>query len=167
MGPLEPNPVEVVLGLICFFVMFGILGRVVLPRIERTLAEREAATGGRLAEAEHILAEASALHDERRAQLDAARHEAARIRQEAAEQGAALVASARAEGLRHREEIVAVAQVQLAASAVVAEAELRADVVATAVEVAGRAVGEPLAGLPRTDAAVARFLAEREASSAG
>ncbi|WP_431678370.1 hypothetical protein [Kitasatospora sp. KL5] len=165
MGPLEPNPVEFVIGLICFFFLFRILGRHVLPRIERTLAEREEATGGRLAEAERVREEALGLHEERRAQLDAARHEAARIRQEAAEEGAALVAAARAEALREREEAVAAAQVQLAASRVIAEAELREDVVASALELAGRVVGEPLAGLPRTEAVVARFRAEQEAAA--
>ncbi|WP_030267474.1 hypothetical protein, partial [Streptomyces sp. NRRL B-24484] len=164
MGPLAPNPVELVLGLVCFFFVFLVLGRRVLPRIERTLAEREEATGGRLAVAERIRHEALELRGERRAQLDAARHEAARIRQTAAEEGAALVAAARAEAQREREELVTAAQVQLAASRVIAEAELREDVVTSAVELAGRVVGEPLAGLPRTEAAVARFRAELEAA---
>jgi F-type H+-transporting ATPase subunit b len=167
MGPLTPNPAELVLGLICFFVIFGLLGRLVLPRIERTLAERADATEGGLERAEAARSEALAVYREYRAELDGARHEAARIRQQAAEEGAALVAAVRAEGQRQRDELVAAASVQLAADRVIAEAVLREDVVALATELAGRVVGEELAGQPRTRASVDAFFAELAAREPG
>ncbi|MFD9128995.1 hypothetical protein [Kitasatospora sp. NPDC059571] len=167
MGPLTPNTAELVLGLILFFAVFGLLGAVVLPRIERTLAERHDATEGRLERAEDARSEALRIYHEYQAELAGARHEAARIRQRAAEEGAALVAAVRAEGQRQREELVAAAAVQLAADRVVAEAALREDVVALATELAGRVVGEPLAAQPRTRAAVDAFFAELAVREAG
>ncbi|WP_405013472.1 hypothetical protein [Kitasatospora sp. NBC_01539] len=162
LGPLKPNVTELALGLLCFFTVFGILGRLVLPRIERTLAARFDATEGRLERAEEARGEAMRIDAERRAGLNAARHEAAAVHQAAVEEGAALLASARAEGQRRRDAMVAEARVRLAADRVIAEVELRGDVTAAAVELAGRIVGEPLAGLPRTDAVVEAFFAQRE-----
>ncbi|KDN87894.1 ATP synthase F0 subunit B [Kitasatospora cheerisanensis KCTC 2395] len=143
---------ELILGLIVFFLLFAVLGKVLLPRIEKTLAERHDKTDGGLARAEAARAEAERLRKEFQSELAAARHEAAAIRQTAAEEGAALVAALRAEGLQQREQLVAEAHVQLAADKVLAEAELREDVIKVATELASRVVGEPLADLPATRA---------------
>ncbi|MFJ5228308.1 hypothetical protein ACIQBJ_00265 [Kitasatospora sp. NPDC088391] len=152
MGPLEPNIPELILGLIVFFFLFGVLGKALLPRIERTLTERHDRTDGGMARAEAARAEAERIRDEFRAELATARHEAAAIRQAAAEEGAALVAALRAEGQQQRERLVDEAHVQLAADTVLAEAALREDVIALATELASRVVGEPLADLPGTRA---------------
>ncbi|OKJ13970.1 F0F1 ATP synthase subunit B family protein [Kitasatospora sp. CB01950] len=152
MGPLEPNVPELILGLIVFFLLFAVLGKVILPRIERTLAERHDKTDGGLVRAEAARAEAERIRDEFQAELSAARHEAAAIRQTAAEEGAALIAALRAEGLQQREQLVAEVHVQLAADKVLAEAELREDVIKVATELASRVVGEPLTDLPSTRA---------------
>ncbi|WP_030461271.1 ATP synthase F0 subunit B [Kitasatospora sp. NRRL B-11411] len=157
MGPLEPNVPELILGLIVFFALFWALGKVLLPRIERTLAERHDKTDGGIARAEAARAEAEHIRQEFQAELTAARHEAAAIRQTAAEEGAALVAALRAEALQQREQLVAEAQVQLAADKVLAEAELREDVIKLASELASRVVGEPLADLPSTRAVAEEF----------
>ncbi|MFC8723115.1 hypothetical protein [Kitasatospora sp. NPDC057198] len=157
MGPLKPNVPELILGLIVFFALFWVLGKVLLPRIERTLAERHDRTDGGIARAEAARAEAERIRQEFQAELAAARHEAAAIRQTAAEEGAALVAALRAEGLQQREQLVAEAQVQLAADKVLAEAELREDVIKLASELASRVVGEPLGDLPATRAVAEEF----------
>ncbi|MFD7734859.1 hypothetical protein ACFV6F_31320 [Kitasatospora phosalacinea] len=157
MGPLKPNVPELILGLIVFFALFWALGKVLLPRIERTLAERHDKTDGGMARAEAARAEAERIRQEFQAELAAARHEAAAIRQTAAEEGAALVAALRAEGLQQRERLVAEAQVQLAADKVLAEAALREDVIELASELASRVVGEPLGDLPSTRAVTEEF----------
>ncbi|MGK4579443.1 F0F1 ATP synthase subunit B [Kitasatospora sp. HPMI-4] len=160
MGPLQPDPAELVLGLVVFFLIFGILGKALLPRIERTLAEREDAIGGGMERAETARAEAQRIYEEYQAELKAARHEASRLRQEAAEEGAAMLAAIRAEGQQQRDQLVAEATVQLAADRVIAEAELREDVIAVATELASRVVGESLADLPNTRAVADAFFAE-------
>ncbi|WP_441251411.1 F0F1 ATP synthase subunit B [Kitasatospora sp. McL0602] len=166
MGPLTPDNYELVLGLICFFLIFGVLGKVLLPRIERLLAEREDVIVGGAARAEAAQAEAQRVYEEYRAELAAARQEAAQIRQTATEQGAAFLAEVRAEGQQQRDELVAAVKVQLAADRVIAEAELREDVVQLAVELASRIVGEPLGDLPRTRAVADEFF-ERADQAAG
>ncbi|AUG78422.1 ATP synthase F0 subunit B [Kitasatospora sp. MMS16-BH015] len=163
MGPLTPDRSELVLGLICFFLIFGILGKLLLPRIERVLAQREDAIEGGQARAEAQLAEAQRVYEEYRAEIAAARQEAAQIRQTAAEQGAAYLAEVRAEGIAQRDRVVAAAKVQLEADRVIAEAELREDVARVAVELAGRILGESVAELPSTQAVVDGFFAESAA----
>ncbi|KJK58490.1 F0F1 ATP synthase subunit B family protein [Saccharothrix sp. ST-888] len=165
MGPLQPNAAELVLGLVVFFLIFGILGKAVLPRIEKTLAAREDAIGGGMERAETARAEAQRIYEEYQAELQAARHEAARLRQAAAEEGTALIAVIRAEGQQQRDQLVAEAKVQLAADRIIAEAELREDVISVATELAGRVVGEPLAELPRTRAIADAFFAELDAKA--
>ncbi|MFB7664383.1 F0F1 ATP synthase subunit B [Kitasatospora sp. NPDC056138] len=165
MGPLQPNAAELVLGLVVFFLIFGILGKAVLPRIEKTLAAREDAIGGGMERAETARSEAQRIYEEYQAELQAARHEAARLRQAAAEEGTALIAAIRAEGQQQRDRLVAEAKVQLAADRIIAEAELREDVISVATELAGRVVGEPLADLPRTRAIADAFFAELDAKA--
>ncbi|MFI9269981.1 hypothetical protein ACIGXM_04595 [Kitasatospora sp. NPDC052896] len=162
MGPLKPNPAELILGLVCFFLVFGLLGAVVLPRIERLLAARDDAVNGGQRRAETARAEAERVYAEYRAELEAARLEAARLRQEATEQGAVVLAGMRAEGQRQRDRLVQEARVQLAADRIIAGAGLRADLVELAGELAGRILGEPAD--PRIARAAAdRFFAELDA----
>ncbi|WP_424213395.1 hypothetical protein ACN20G_15655 [Streptomyces sp. BI20] len=165
MGPLKPNLIELVVGLIAFAGVFLFLARVLLPRIERTLKDREAATTGALEQVEGLRLRAEDVLAAYRAELGAARHEAARIRQAAQEEGAALLAEVRAEGRRVREEMVAEAAVRLAADRVIAEAELREDVVGLATELAGRIIGEPLTDLDRARAVADGFFAETDANA--
>ncbi|MEU4117552.1 hypothetical protein AB0F71_24010 [Kitasatospora sp. NPDC028055] len=163
MGPLKPDPAQLVIGLVCFFLIFGILGAVLLPRIEKVLGERRDATEGGVERAEEARAEARRVYEEFQAELLAARHEAAAIRQTATEEGAALIARLRAEGQALRDGMLAEAQVQLAADRVLAEAELREDVIRLATELAGRVIGEPVAELPRTRAIADEFFAAQDA----
>ncbi|MEW1914733.1 hypothetical protein AB0442_41250 [Kitasatospora sp. NPDC085895] len=160
MGPLTPDGTEIVVGLVCFFLVFGVLGKILLPRIERTLAARQDATEGGMVRAEEARAEAERIYREFQAELSTARHEAAEIRQAAAEEGAALLAQLRAEGLEQRDRAVAEAKVQLEADRVLVEAELRADLVRLATDLAGRVVGESLDGLPRIQAIADEFFGE-------
>ncbi|MGW3040479.1 F0F1 ATP synthase subunit B family protein [Kitasatospora sp. NPDC001159] len=165
MGPLKPDTAQLVVGLVCFFLIFGVLGALLLPRIEKTLAERRDATEGGVERAEEARAEAQRVYEEFQAELAAARHEAALIRQTATEEGAALIAQLRAEGQELRDRMLAEAKVQLEAGRVLAEAELREDVVRLAGELAGRVVGEPVAELPRTRAIADEFFAEHDAKA--
>lgn len=64
MGPLQPHLADVVVGLVCFFVIFAVLGRILLPRIEKTLAAREDAIGGGTERADAARAEAQATYEQ-------------------------------------------------------------------------------------------------------
>nr|BEK65574.1 F0F1 ATP synthase subunit B [Kitasatospora purpeofusca] len=164
LGPLKPEPVELLVGLACFFLVLWLLGRVVLPRAERVLAERRDATEGRLERAAAIVAEAERTLDEYRQELAAARHEAAHIRQQAAEEGAAAIATAREEGLRERDLLLAEADARLAVDRAFAEAALREDVGQLATELAGRLVGESVAAVAAERRTAERFFDELPAA---
>ncbi|MEU5810181.1 hypothetical protein [Streptomyces sp. NPDC047718] len=166
MGPLEPNLVELIFGSLCFLLVFILMAQVVLPRIAKTLAEREAATDGTLALAEEARLEAQRVRARYEAELAAARREAAQLRQAAHEEGVALVAAVRAEGQRVRDELVAASSVQLEADRVVVEAELREDVLGLATELAGRILGEPLTDVERNRAVADAFFADVDGGAA-
>jgi F-type H+-transporting ATPase subunit b len=110
--------------------------------------------------AEAAKSEAQSVLEQYKAQLAEARHEAARLRQEAQEQGAALIAEMRAEGQRQREEIIAAGHTQIEADRRSAAQALRQDVGQLATELAGKLVGESLDDHARQSRVIDRFLDE-------
>lgn len=167
MGPLKPNFIELIVGLVIFFAVFAALAMVLLPRIDKILADREEATTGTLEQAEAVESQARLVRAEYQAELSAARQEASRIRQAAHEEGVALLAAVRSEGQKAREDMVAAATVQLEADRVIAEAELREHVLGLATALAGRIIGEPLTDIDRARAVADAFFAGAEADTAG
>ena len=97
-----------------------------------------------------------------RQQLAEARHEASRLRQDAQEAGAQILAEMRAQGEAERERLVAAAHEQIEADRAQAIQALRAEMGTLAVELAGRIVGEALDEDARQRRVVDRFLAELE-----
>src|SRR5260370_17066550 len=85
---LSPTWTEATIGAIAFFIVFGALWKVLLPRISKTLEERTEAIEGGLDRAAEAQAEANRLREQYQALLAEARHEAARLREEAREQAA-------------------------------------------------------------------------------
>jgi F-type H+-transporting ATPase subunit b len=163
-NPLIPNPTELVLGLVAFLIVFGVLGKVLLPRITQTLQERTDKIEGGLQRAEDAQAEARQVLQQYREQLEQARHEAARLREEAKEQGAQIIAEMRDQARAQAQRITEAAQAQLEADRQQALAALRAEVGALSVQLAGKIVGESLEDEARQRRMVDRFLAELERS---
>jgi F-type H+-transporting ATPase subunit b len=157
-NPLVPPIPELVIGLIAFAIVFYFLATKLLPNINRVLEERREAIEGGMEKADAAQAEAQETLEQYRDQLAEARHEAARLRQEAQEQGAALIAEMRAEGQRQREEIVAAGHAQIEADRKAAAAALRQDVGRLATELAGKLVGESLEDNARQSRTIDRFL---------
>ncbi|MCX4820663.1 hypothetical protein OG883_12230 [Streptomyces sp. NBC_01142] len=144
LGPLNPSRYGLIVALVSFGITYAVLSKRLLPRGARTLEERDARIHGVSLQAESLREEAAAVRAEYEAELAAARHEAARTRQHAHEQGVGLIMEARAEGLRERERILAAGAVQIEAERIAAEAELRSDVDTWARELAERILGEPI-----------------------
>ena len=159
-NPLIPPLPELIIGAIAFLVVFGILGRVLMPRIQKTLAERTDKIEGGLQRAEKAQAEAARTLEQYRAQLNDARQEAARIRQEATEQGAQIIAEMRDQAQAEARRVTEAAQSQLAADRQQALAALRQEVGALAVDLAGKIVGESLADQATQGRLIDRFLDE-------
>ncbi|MGH3401773.1 MAG: F0F1 ATP synthase subunit B [Streptosporangiaceae bacterium] len=165
-NPLLPEWPELIIGTIAFLIVFIVLARVLMPRIQRTLAERTDAIEGGIQKAEAVQAEANRTLDQYKAQLSEARHEAARLREEAKEQGAQIIAEMREQAQAEARRITEAAQAQLAADRSQALAALRNEVGAISVELAGKIVGESLSDEARQHRLVDRFLDELEAGRA-
>jgi F-type H+-transporting ATPase subunit b len=165
-NPLIPHWPELIIGTIAFLIVFILLARVLMPRISKTLEERSDAIEGGLKRAETAQTEANRVLDQYRSQLAEARHEAARLREQAREDAAQLVAEGRAEGAAERERIIATAAAQVDADRQQALHALRAEVGTLAVELASKIVGESLADEARQSRMVDRFLADLEGTGA-
>jgi F-type H+-transporting ATPase subunit b len=163
--PIWPSAAELVIGTVCFVVVFGFLGKLLLPRISKTLEEREEAIEGGINRAEQAQAEAAALREEYRAQLAEANREANRQREAAREEGAQIVAEMREQAQAEARRIVEAAEAQIAAERQQALASLRAEVGSLATELASRIVGESLADTARQGRMIDRFLAELEGTA--
>jgi F-type H+-transporting ATPase subunit b len=157
-NPLIPPLPELIIGLIAFAIVFGFLAKKLLPNINKVLEQRREAIEGGIEKAEALQAEAQRTLEEYKAQRANALHEVARLRQEAQEQGAALIAEMRAEGQRQREEIIAAGHAQIEADRKAAARALRQDVGKLATELAGKIVGESLEDVARQSRVVDRFL---------
>ena len=83
----SPRWPELIIGAIAFLIVFGVLYKVLMPRIQKTLAERTDAIEGGLQRAEEAQAEAARTLEQYQAQLAEARHEASRLREEAQRAG--------------------------------------------------------------------------------
>ena len=165
-NPLVPHWPEFIIGTVAFLIVFILLARVLMPRISKTLEERSDAIEGGLKRAETAQAEANEVLDQYRAQLAEARHEAARLREQAREEAAQMVAQGRADGAAERERIIATAAAQVDADRQQALHALRAEVGTLAVELASKIVGESLADEARQSRMVDRFLADLEGTGA-
>jgi F-type H+-transporting ATPase subunit b len=165
-NPLIPALPELIIGLIAFAIVFFFLAKKLLPNINKVLDERREAIEGGIEKAEAVQAEAEQTLAKYKEQLSEARHEANRLRQEAQEQGAALIAEMRAEGQRQREEIVAAGHAQIEADRKSAAQALRQDVGQLATDLAGKLVGESLDDVARQSRVIDRFLDELDDKAA-
>lgn len=165
--PIIPHPGELVFGLIAFAILYWVVATKVVPRLEAIFAERAAAIEGGIKKAEEAQAEASAALEEYRSQLADARAEAARIRQQAQEEGAQIVAELRQRAQEESDRILAGAQQQIQAERQAALVQLRSEVGDLAVQLASRIVGESLENEARQSGVVDRFLDSLEAEPAG
>jgi F-type H+-transporting ATPase subunit b len=165
-SPILPAWPELIIGTLAFLIVFGVLAKVLMPRIQKTLAERTDAIEGGIKRAEDAQAEANRTLQRYQAQLQEARHEAARLREEAKEQGAQIIAEMREQAQAEARRITEAAQAQLVADRQQALAALRAEVGTISVELAGKIVGESLTDEARQHRLVDRFLDELEAGTA-
>lgn len=158
---LVPNATFVV-ELIIFVLILYLLGKYVLPRIDGFLTTRQQAIRRQFEEAEQAKANAEAAEKEYRAQIVEARHEAARIREEAREEGAAIIAEMREQAQGEADRIVKHAHLQVEAERQQVVQQLRRQVGTMATTLASRIVGESLEDDERRNRTVERFIATLE-----
>lgn len=156
-----------VLEFIAFAVLFFLLAVFIIPPINAAMVRRQEAIRKEFAELEEAKANANAAEAEFKAQIADARHEAARIRDEARDQGTAIIAEAKQQAQVEHDRIVAHAHTQIEADRQQAVNSLRGEVGSLATTLAGRIVGESLDDDARQSRVVERFLADLETDAAG
>lgn len=165
-NPLLPETYDIVWSLFIVIVLGVVFLKYALPKIQAVLDERTELVEGGLAKAENAQAEAAAALAEYQQQLQDARTEAARIREEARAEGTAIVAESRTRAAAEAARIVENAQRQIDAERQQASVSLRNEVGTLATDLASKIVGESLADEARRSRVVERFLDELEASTA-
>ena len=163
INPLIPHTPEIILGLIVVAILYIGIAKFIVPNFEKAYADRTAAIEGGIENANAKQAEADAKLAQLEAQLADARHEAARIREQAREEGAAIKAEMRIEAQAEAERIVTAGKAQVEAERQAAATSLKTEVGSLATGLAGRIVGESLDDDERSSRVVERFLADLEA----
>ena len=158
---LVPNATFFV-ELAAFALLFYLLAKYVIPPINRAMTNRQEAIRKEFADLDKARADANAAEAEFTAQIADARHEAARIREEAREQGAQIVVEMREQAQVESARIVEHGKAQIEAERQQAVTSLRAEVGSLATALAGRIVGESLEDDERSNRVVDRFLADLE-----
>ncbi|MGA8248251.1 MAG: F0F1 ATP synthase subunit B [Nocardioides sp.] len=158
---LVPNGTFII-ELIAFATIVWILGKYVIPPINRAMTARQDAIRNQFAELDEAKSDARKAEAEYKEQLNDAKHEAARIREEAREQGAQIVQDAREKAQVEADRIIEHAHTQIEADRKSAYASLRRDVGSLATTLAGKIVGESMDDDERQGRVVERFLADLE-----
>src|SRR3954471_12560349 len=144
-NPLIPPWGEIIVGLIAFAILYFVLAKFVFPQLEKTFVARREAIEGGIERAEAMQAEAKSALEQYRAQLAEARSEAAQIRDQARAEGQQIIEELRAQAQEEASRIIARGEEQLATQRQQIVNELRGQIGALAVDLAGRVVGESLA----------------------
>jgi len=158
---LVPNATFIA-EVIAFVIIIWVLAKYVVPPINKAMEDRQAAIRKQFAELDEAKADAREAEAEYKEQLNNAKHEAARIREEAREQGAQIVQDAREKASTEADRIIEHAHAQIEADRKAAFASLRRDVGSLATTLAGRIVGESMDDDERQGRVVERFLADLE-----
>lgn len=158
---LVPNGTFLV-ELVAFAIIVYILGKFVIPPINRAMTARQNAIREEFSELEDAKAQAESAKNEYHEQLVEARREAAKIREQAREEGAQIIADMREKAQAESERILQHAHLQVEAERRQVVAQLRTHVGTMATTLAGRIVGESLEDDERRARTVERFITSLE-----
>ena len=163
-NPLVPHTAELIVGFIAFSLLFLFLRSKFVPMFEKAFAARTEAIHGGMEKAERAQLEAERALTQYTTQLNEARGEAQKIREDARVQGAAIIEDLRAKAAEEAARITAAATAAIEAERQQAVTALRNEVGALATELAGKIVGEALDDQVRQSRIVDRFIADLEKS---
>ena len=163
-NPLVPHTAELIVGFIAFSLLFLVLRSKVVPLFEKAFADRTEAIQGGMEKAERAQLEAERALAQYTAQLNEARGEAQKIREDARVQGAAIIEDLRSKAAEEAARITAAATAAIQSERQQAMTALRNEVGALATELAGKIVGEALDDQVRQSRIVDRFISDLEKS---
>ena len=163
-NPLIPHTAELIVGFIAFSLLFLVLRSKVVPLFEKAFAERTEAIQGGMEKAERAQIEAERALAQYTAQLNEARGEAQKIREDARVQGAAIIEDLRSKAAEEAARITAAATAAIQSERQQAMTVLRNEVGALATDLASKIVGEALDDQVRQSRIVDRFITDLEKS---
>ncbi|MDR2374214.1 MAG: F0F1 ATP synthase subunit B [Bifidobacteriaceae bacterium] len=165
IGLFVPPWDEVIISAICLAVIAWAVGVYGVPRYLAVLDERAAVIEGGIQRAEAAEAEIASIRAGLGAEKEAARIEAAKLRDEAKADAAAIQAAAKAAASDEARRVQEAAQRQIASERQAAEVSLRQDIGALATELAERIVGESMKDSALAGRVIDRFLADLDAQA--
>jgi F-type H+-transporting ATPase subunit b len=158
---LVPNA-TFIFELVAFLIVLYVLAKWIIPPINKAMTERQERIRRQFDDMEEATASAKQAEEDLRSQMVEARHEASRIREEAREQGTAIIAEMREQAQAEAQRIIETAQAQLEAERQQVVNQLRGEVGSLATDLASRIVGESLDDDERQSRVVERFIDELE-----
>jgi F-type H+-transporting ATPase subunit b len=159
-NPLAPHPVEIIVGLIAFGLLYWLLRKYAYPQFEQVYADRTDKIEGGLKRAEEAQQQADDLKRQYEEQLAGLRAEAARIRDDARAEGQQIKAELRAQAEEEAARIRQRGEEQIAAQREQVVRQLRGEIGGLSVQLAERIIGDSLADDARRSSTVDAFLAE-------
>lgn len=163
-NPLIPAIYDIVWSAVVLVILGFFFIKYLLPKLNVVLDERAATIEEGLKLTEQAKLDAQQARETRDAEIAAARQEAAGIRDQANNDGAAIVAEAKSQASGEATRILAQAQRQIEAERTSAVVSLREEIGGLATELAGKIVGETLADDARQSRVIDRFLDDLDAS---
>jgi F-type H+-transporting ATPase subunit b len=166
-NPLIPGLPDIIWSAVCFVILFVFFWKAILPRVQKTLDARAELIEGGIKKAEVAQAQAAEALDRYTDQLAEARAEAAKIRDQARQDGTKILNELKEQASAEAARITATASAQIEAERQSALTSLRAEVGSLAIDLASGVIGQSLANDKNAANLVDQFLADLEASESG
>ncbi len=163
-NPLLPSVPDLVWSALIFVILFTFFWKKILPNVRKTLDARAELIEGGIKKAENAQAAATAALEKYNEQLAEARAEAAKIRDQARQDGTKIVAESKEQASAEANRITANAQATIEAERQSALVSLRSEVGSLAIDLASGVIGQRLADDKNAANLVDQFLADLERS---
>lgn len=157
---LTPPMYDIVWSLIPFLIILFVFWKLVLPKFQEVLTEREDRIKGGIQRAEAAQAEAKAALEKYNAQLAEARTEAAEIREQARERGKQIEAELKDKANEESNRIIESGSKQLQAQREQVVNELRREMGQNSINLAEHLLGDQLSDNVKRSGTIDRFLAD-------
>lgn len=163
-NPLIPAAPDLIWSSVIFVVLFVFFWKKILPSVQKNLDERAEIIEGGIKKAENAQAEAAAALDKYNEQLAEARAEAAKIRDQARQDGTKILNELKEQASADAARITINAQATIEAERQSALVSLRSEVGSLAIDLASGVIGQSLADDKNAANLVDQFLADLEKS---
>ncbi|MBG6107654.1 F0F1 ATP synthase subunit B [Frigoribacterium sp. CG_9.8] len=163
-NPLLPAVPDIIWSSVIFVVLFIFFWRAILPRVQKMLDTRAELIEGGIAKAENAQAEAAVALEKYTEQLAEARAEAAKIRDQARQDGVKILNELKEQASAEAARVTANALVTIEAERQSALVSLRSEVGSLAIDLAAGVIGQSLSDDKNAANLVDQFLAELEKS---